>query len=92
MNNNFDYFLLQVGKAIGASILDLTGHNPHTRIPNSEFHSLIGLHEWLRVNVLADMGISRMSARNKMPNNNNNNQVGAQENSDDTIIHTCVIC
>ncbi|KAJ8984892.1 hypothetical protein NQ317_002732 [Molorchus minor] len=28
---------------------DLTGHNPCTRLPNSEFHSLSGLREWLRV-------------------------------------------
>lgn len=40
---------LQVGKSLGASILDLTGQNPCTRLPNSEFHSLSGLVDWLRM-------------------------------------------
>ncbi|XP_018570868.1 cytosolic carboxypeptidase-like protein 5 isoform X2 [Anoplophora glabripennis] len=38
----------EVGKSLGASILDLTGQNPCSRLPNSEFHSLSGLRDWLR--------------------------------------------
>nr|CAI5846643.1 unnamed protein product [Callosobruchus analis] len=38
----------EVGRSIGASILDLTGHNPFSRLPNSEFHTLNGLRDWLR--------------------------------------------
>uniref|UniRef100_A0A6P7FUV6 Cytosolic carboxypeptidase-like protein 5 n=1 Tax=Diabrotica virgifera virgifera TaxID=50390 RepID=A0A6P7FUV6_DIAVI len=38
----------EVGRSLGASILDLTGNNPFTRLPNSEFHSLSGLRDWLR--------------------------------------------
>lgn len=38
----------QVGRSLGASILDMTGQNPFSRLPNSEFHSLTGLREWLR--------------------------------------------
>ncbi|XP_060524611.1 cytosolic carboxypeptidase-like protein 5 [Cylas formicarius] len=38
----------EVGKSLGVSILDLTGQNPFSRLPNSEFHSLAGLREWLR--------------------------------------------
>ncbi|XP_066248297.1 cytosolic carboxypeptidase-like protein 5 isoform X1 [Euwallacea similis] len=38
----------EVGRSLGASILDLTGHNPLSRLPNSEFHNLGGLREWLR--------------------------------------------
>lgn len=33
---------------MGASILDLTAQNPCSRLPNSEFHSLSGLRDWLR--------------------------------------------
>ncbi|CAG2062432.1 unnamed protein product [Timema podura] len=40
----------EVGRALGISILDLTGSNPWSRIPNSEFHSLNGIREWLRTN------------------------------------------
>nr|CAH7757333.1 unnamed protein product [Callosobruchus chinensis] len=38
----------EVGRSLGSSILDLTGHNPFSRLPNSEFHTLNGVREWLR--------------------------------------------
>ncbi|KAJ8965625.1 hypothetical protein NQ314_004017 [Rhamnusium bicolor] len=37
-----------VGKSLGASILDMTGQNPCSRVPNSEFHSLSGVRDFLR--------------------------------------------
>lgn len=41
---------------MGASILDLTGQNPLTRLPSSEFHSLSGLREWLRIHCANEFG------------------------------------
>lgn len=41
-------FLFKVGKALGPSILDLTGSNPLSRLPNSEFKNLQGLRNSLR--------------------------------------------
>ncbi|XP_071055332.1 cytosolic carboxypeptidase-like protein 5 [Onthophagus taurus] len=38
----------EVGRALGGAILDLSGQNPMSRLPASEFHSLSGLREWLR--------------------------------------------
>ncbi|KAL1505914.1 hypothetical protein ABEB36_005363 [Hypothenemus hampei] len=38
----------EVGRSIGASILDLIGQNPFSRLPSSEFHNLNGLRDWLR--------------------------------------------
>ncbi|XP_050305436.1 cytosolic carboxypeptidase-like protein 5 [Anthonomus grandis grandis] len=38
----------EVGRSLGASILDLSGQNPFSRLPNSEFHNLNGLRDWLR--------------------------------------------
>ncbi|CAH1114197.1 unnamed protein product [Psylliodes chrysocephalus] len=38
----------EVGRALGVSILDLTGNNPFTRLPNSEFHTIAGLRDWLK--------------------------------------------
>lgn len=35
--------LFQVGRALGPSILDLTGSNPMSRIQNSEFRSINGM-------------------------------------------------
>ncbi|KAF5276856.1 hypothetical protein FQA39_LY06407 [Lamprigera yunnana] len=46
----------EVGKALGASILDLTGHNPFTRLPNSQFHTLNGIREWLRIHCATELG------------------------------------
>ncbi|XP_019872750.1 cytosolic carboxypeptidase-like protein 5 [Aethina tumida] len=37
----------EVGKSLCSSILDMTGHNPLSRLCNSEFRSLNGLREWL---------------------------------------------
>lgn len=44
----------EVGRALGISILDLTGSNPWSRIPNSEFRSLSGIRDWLKINCLPE--------------------------------------
>ncbi|XP_017769035.1 PREDICTED: cytosolic carboxypeptidase-like protein 5 [Nicrophorus vespilloides] len=46
----------EVGRAIGISILDLINQNPYTRLPHSEYHSLNGLREWLRVRCASGLG------------------------------------
>lgn len=93
---------MQVGKALGVSILDLTGHNPITRLPNSEFRTLHGLREWLKINCLTEMGELRNTSalpklklrhtgtiRSQVGVNNLNND---DENSDPTIdIRNCLI-
>ncbi|GLV44189.1 uncharacterized protein CBL_12515 [Carabus blaptoides fortunei] len=61
----------EVGRALGLSILDLTSNNPNSRIPNSEFHSLNGVREWLRVNCLNELGLNRITMRSKLPNTHN---------------------
>ncbi|XP_022825155.1 cytosolic carboxypeptidase-like protein 5 isoform X1 [Spodoptera litura] len=38
----------QVGRSLGASILDLTGQHPNSRIPCSEHRNLSAVREWLR--------------------------------------------
>ncbi|KOB69217.1 putative ATP/GTP binding protein-like 5 [Operophtera brumata] len=38
----------QVGRSLGASILDLTGQHPNSRIPCSEHRNLSTLRDWLR--------------------------------------------
>lgn len=77
-----------MGKALGASILDLTGQNPNTRIPNSEFHSLSGLREWLRVHCANELGETR-SAIPKYRLRNSASlhaQVGKNENTNDVNV------
>ncbi|XP_063912937.1 cytosolic carboxypeptidase-like protein 5 isoform X1 [Zophobas morio] len=58
----------EVGKSLGASILDLTGQNPCTRIPNSEFHSISGLKDWLRINCANEMEEPRGPSKVKLKN------------------------
>lgn len=43
----------QVGRSLGASILDLTGQHPHSRIPSSEHRNLAALRDWLRAHTRA---------------------------------------
>lgn len=54
----------EVGRAVGASILDLTGQNPLTRLPNSEFHSLSGLRHWLMSNCVSSAAATTCTAIN----------------------------
>lgn len=42
------FYIFQVGRALGPSILDLTDSNPLSRVQNSEFRSLQGLRISLR--------------------------------------------
>jgi hypothetical protein len=58
----------EVGKSLGASILDLTGQNPCTRIPNSEFHNVSGLRDWLRINCAKELDETRSPAKIKLRN------------------------
>ncbi|XP_045446902.1 uncharacterized protein LOC123655108 [Melitaea cinxia] len=45
--------LRQVGRSLGASILDLTGQHPHSRIPSSEHRNLAAVRDWLRAHTRA---------------------------------------
>lgn len=40
---------MQVGAALGPSILDLTGSNPNSRLPNSQYRSLRGVKSHLKL-------------------------------------------
>lgn len=40
---------VQVGAALGPSILDLTGNNPNSRLPNSQYRSLRGVKSHLKL-------------------------------------------
>ncbi|OXU27482.1 hypothetical protein TSAR_010642 [Trichomalopsis sarcophagae] len=39
----------EVGAALGPSILDMTGNNPNSRLPNSQYRSLKGLKSYLKL-------------------------------------------
>lgn len=41
--------IFQVGAAFGPSILDMTGSNPNSRLPNSQYRSLKGLKSYLQL-------------------------------------------
>lgn len=46
--------VLQVGRALGPSILDLTGCNPLSRIQNTDFKTVTGLRHALRFELERD--------------------------------------
>ncbi|XP_039435355.1 uncharacterized protein LOC120417395 [Culex pipiens pallens] len=55
----------EVGRALGPSILDLTNSNPASRLPNSEFRTLQGLRNTLRIEI--ERGSSKARVTNKVP-------------------------
>ncbi|XP_055528616.1 uncharacterized protein LOC129720831 isoform X2 [Wyeomyia smithii] len=55
----------EVGRALGPSILDLTNSNPQSRLPNSEFRTLQGLRNTLRIEI--ERGSSKARVTNKVP-------------------------
>lgn len=98
--------LLQVGRSLGSSILDLTGNNPFSRLPNSEFRTLSGLREWLRT-MSTEVAIeNRPKMKARCSSGGLHSQVGlsvdTSDDNDDGLttlsddipvtIKTCVIC
>ncbi|XP_053603263.1 cytosolic carboxypeptidase-like protein 5 isoform X2 [Plodia interpunctella] len=60
----------QVGRSLGASILDLTGQHPNSRIPCSEHRNLSSVREWLRSHTRtlhAQLTISRLRPKTASP-------------------------
>lgn len=55
----------EVGRALGPSILDLTNSNPMSRLQNSEFRTLQGLRNTLRIEI--ERGSSKARVTNKVP-------------------------
>ncbi|CAH0391215.1 unnamed protein product [Bemisia tabaci] len=50
----------EIGKALGASILDLTGSNPNSRLANSEYYSLNGVRDWLKLQQIAENNLTAL--------------------------------
>ncbi|XP_018315688.1 cytosolic carboxypeptidase-like protein 5 isoform X1 [Mycetomoellerius zeteki] len=47
-----------VGAALGPSILDLTGNNPNSRLPNSQYRSLRGVKSHLKLTYVSNLSAS----------------------------------
>lgn len=52
-------FFGKVGKSLAISILDLSSLNPNSRLENSDFKSLSGLRELLRLNIISECNRNR---------------------------------
>ncbi|XP_047983980.1 cytosolic carboxypeptidase-like protein 5 [Leguminivora glycinivorella] len=60
----------QVGRSLGASILDLTGHHPNSRVPCSEHRTLASVRDWLRAHtrtVRPTLTMSRLRPKTSSP-------------------------
>lgn len=89
---------------MGSSILDMTGNNPCSRLPNSEFHTLSGLREWLHTITNEFNGEKGQRARNRLNSTGGlRSQVGGASDSVDSdnddvtdevpvTIRTCTVC
>ncbi|KAL6268400.1 hypothetical protein P5V15_001535 [Pogonomyrmex californicus] len=54
-----------VGAALGPSILDLTGNNPNSRLPNSQYHSLRGVKSHLKLTYVSNLSASPSKSDNE---------------------------
>ncbi|XP_045493803.1 cytosolic carboxypeptidase-like protein 5 isoform X3 [Colias croceus] len=60
----------EVGRSLGASILDLTGQHPNSRIPCSEHRNLAALRDWLRAHTRTmrpQLTMSRLRPKTSSP-------------------------
>ncbi|XP_063823990.1 cytosolic carboxypeptidase-like protein 5 isoform X1 [Ostrinia nubilalis] len=71
---NLEYFReispVEVGRSLGASILDLTGAHPNSRIPCSEHRNLSAVREWLRAHTRTmrpQLTMSRLRPKTSSP-------------------------
>lgn len=61
---------MQVGRSLGASILDLTGQHPNSRIPCSEHRNLGAVRDWLRAHsrtMRPQLTMSRLRPKTSSP-------------------------
>lgn len=59
-----------MGRSLGASILDLTGQHPNSRVPASEHRSLAALRDWLRAHTRTmrpQLTMSRLRPKTSSP-------------------------
>lgn len=69
----------EVGRALGPSILDLTNSNPQSRLHNSEFRTLQGLRNTLRIEI--ERGSSKARVTNKVPKTHSSKRLSNQSSS-----------
>ncbi|KDR22169.1 Cytosolic carboxypeptidase-like protein 5, partial [Zootermopsis nevadensis] len=80
----------EVGRALGISILDLTGSNPWSRIQHSEFRTLSGIRDWLRINYLPEQNyVHKMQVQRQVKHQTCNAQCSSSKsiNCTDYMIH-----
>lgn len=95
-----------MGRSLGASILDLTNSNLHTRISHSEYHSLNGMRDWLRIHSTYNLGTARKTPKkakirqaaslHAQVGNTNNDDIDSSEADTESVdfdvsIRQCII-
>ena len=82
----------KVGAALGPSILDMTGCNPNSRLPNSQYRSLKGLKEYLILISSTQYDSTMNKPLNKVNLTNNENDVIDVNGIANTEIRQCILC
>lgn len=76
----------KVGAALGPSILDMTGDNPNSRIPNSQYRSLKNIKSYLKLISANNFETSSEKSPMKVNLSDTENDVTNDE------IRQCVLC
>ncbi|GLG96635.1 uncharacterized protein GBIM_03561 [Gryllus bimaculatus] len=65
----------EIGQALCASVLDLTGTHPWSRVPNSEFRTLNGIRDWLKANCVPEQMYIHKSLQHNNRHSNSRRQL-----------------
>ncbi|XP_011500290.1 PREDICTED: cytosolic carboxypeptidase-like protein 5 [Ceratosolen solmsi marchali] len=82
----------EVGAALGPSILDMTGNNPNSRIPNSHYRSLKALQAYLKLISASNYQATMSKPLHKVNlSDTENDTIGVNDVTNDEI-RQCVLC
>ncbi|XP_031780428.1 cytosolic carboxypeptidase-like protein 5 isoform X1 [Nasonia vitripennis] len=82
----------EVGAALGPSILDMTGNNPNSRLPNSQYRSLKGLKSYLKLISTNHYQTSLNKPLHKVNLSDTENDVIDVNDVANAEIRQCILC
>jgi hypothetical protein len=81
-----------VGAALGPSILDMTGNNPNSRLPNSHYRSLKALQAYLKLLCASNYQATMNKPLHKVNLSDTENDTIDVNDVQNAEIRECILC